>query len=404
MTVTLTVDKNVYGGDGLGRLNDGRVVFVPDVWAGEKIRAEIVETKKNFVRAKCVEILEPSPDRIPAPAVRVPGMVYAELSYAAELRAKEEQLGNFLERVGLNFTRIQVHAGRSEAYRNKATYHTARAGGKWLVGYRKEFSHDVEDTPVDPLVVPEIAKELSAIRAGVTALLTQGSRQVRASAKEAGTVTVRHTKVDGVKWWLGDAPFGLELHEETAGKRFRVAAEGFYQVNPQVGDLLVKAVKAAYEEGAEDAPNVLDLYCGVGVFGLCCLEKAAHAEPGPAVPRLVGIESERKAIEAAKKNAEALGIRASFFCERVGQNLRRIKPGPRHTVIVDPPRGGLEPNVAPWLAQCGAKRIFYVSCDPATLTRDLEKIVRAYRVKRVQLFDMFPRTARFETFVELEKA
>ena len=79
----------------------------------------------------------------------------------------------------------------------------------------------------------------------------------------------------------------------------------------------------------------------------------------------------------------------------------RVSPG--HTVIVDPPRGGLEPNVAPWLAKCGASRILYVSCDPATLTRDLEGLRAGYRISRVRLFQMFPRTARFETLVRLEK-
>ena len=91
------------------------------------------------------------------------------------------------------------------------------------------------------------------------------------------------------------------------------------------------------------------------------------------------------------------------FCERVGGSLTRIKAGAHHTVIVDPPRGGLEPNVAPWLARLPAPRILYVSCDPATLTRDLATLTRTYDIARVKLFDLFPRTARFETLVTLER-
>jgi tRNA/tmRNA/rRNA uracil-C5-methylase (TrmA/RlmC/RlmD family) len=102
-------------------------------------------------------------------------------------------------------------------------------------------------------------------------------------------------------------------------------------------------------------------------------------------------------------NAKTAGIAANFFCERVGGSLQRIRIGDRATVIVDPPRGGMEHNVPPFLANSKAKRLFYVSCDPATLTRDLQSLVKSYRIKRVRLFDMFPRTARFETFVELEK-
>ena len=96
-------------------------------------------------------------------------------------------------------------------------------------------------------------------------------------------------------------------------------------------------------------------------------------------------------------------MKASFFCERVGGSLNRIKVGPQHMVIVDPPRGGLEPNVAPWLANRPAPRIVYVSCDPATLTRDLNALMKSYRISYVKLLDMFPRTARFETMVVLDR-
>jgi len=98
-----------------------------------------------------------------------------------------------------------------------------------------------------------------------------------------------------------------------------------------------------------------------------------------------------------------MGVKASFFCERVGGSLSRIKVGPQNMVIVDPPRGGLEPNVAPWLANRPAPRIVYVSCDPATLVRDLAALVRRYEIKYVKLLDMFPRTARFETMVVLDR-
>jgi tRNA/tmRNA/rRNA uracil-C5-methylase (TrmA/RlmC/RlmD family) len=222
---------------------------------------------------------------------------------------------------------------------------------------------------------------------------------VRQSAKAADNVTVRWTPADGVKWWMGEPPRDLELHEQTDGRRFRVGADGFYQVNPEVGDKLVKAVRAAYLEGAGRAPHILDLYCGVGVFGLCCLQGA----PKDAQPRLVGVESGRAAVACAKRNAESMGVAANFFCERVGASLGRIKVGAGHTVIVDPPRGGMEPNVPSWLANRAARRIFYVSCDPATLVRDLATLAKSYDIVKTTMFDMFPRTARFETFVELRR-
>ncbi len=408
MTVTLKIEKNVYGGDGLGRLGDGRVCFVPGAFAGETVRADIVEQKKNFVRARCAELVEASPDRVRKlgepvpPSAVVPGMVYADVNYAAELRFKEEQLGNFLERIGQSYQHIEVVAGKSTGYRNKVTYHVQQSGGRWLIGYRREMSHDVIDVETDPLACAEINKALPSVRAGVLSMLTQGSRNVRREARERSTVTVRWSLDDGVRWWLGEAPPGLSFVERTCGLRFNVAADGFYQVNPEMGERLVKSVEDAYADGVEASPDVVDLYCGVGVFGLCCVN-GVRGMGLTSQPRIVGVESGRSAVTSAKENAKAAGIAANFFCERVGGNLQRIRIGERSTVIVDPPRGGMERNVPGFLANSRARRIFYVSCDPATLTRDLQLLVKRYRVKRVRLFDLFPRTARFETFVELER-
>ena len=402
MTVELDIQKNVYGGDGLGRLGDGRVVFVPGAFAGEKVRAEIVEQKKRYVKARLVEVVEASPDRI-APGPTVPGMAYAAISYKGELRLKQDQLENFLWKVQSTVLPMDVvGAPQPLNYRNKVVYHTERRGGNWLLGYREEQSHRVTDVTEDPLACPEINKALPDIRAGVMALLTRGAKAVRDSAKAAATVTIRYTPIDGVKWWLGDPLLGMELTEQTCGLHFRVPADGFYQVNPQMADKLVATVRDAYLEGVSEAGHLLDLYCGVGVFGLCCLKALGGVALKEGVSaRLVGIESVREAIACAKRNAEALGVKASFFGERVGGSLGRIKVGPHHTVILDPPRGGLEPNVPGWLAKRPAPRLFYVSCDPATLTRDLTALMPTYRIEKATLFDLFPRTARFETFVQL---
>ena len=402
MTVTLKIEKTVYGGDGLGRLGDGRVAFVPGAYAGETVKAEIVEQKKRFVKTRLISVEEAIPERLAEPGPTVPGMVYADVAYAAEIRFKQDQLENFLWKIAHTVLPLEVvPAAAPLAYRNKVVYHTERSKGRWVLGYREEPDHRVVDVTRDPLACPAINAALPAIRSAVFTLLTQGARAVRQSAKAADNVTIRHTARDGVKWWLGDPPANLELCEQTAGLKFAVPADGFYQVNPQMADRLVAAVRDEYAAGTAAAPHVLDLYCGVGVFGLCCAQAAKASVPDGI--RLVGIESGRAAVACAKKNAAALGIPANFFCERVGGSLTRIKAGARHTVIVDPPRGGLEPNVAPWLARLPVPRILYVSCDPATLTRDLAVLTRTYDIARVKLFDLFPRTARFETLVVLQK-
>ena len=401
MTSTVYIAKNVYGGDGLGRLGDGRVVFVPGAWAGEQVKAEIVEEKRHFVKARLVEVVERSPERLEPADAAVPGMVYAALSYAGERAAKEQQLREFFERARLPFPLTPKYPNSQTSklpniltprhYRNKVVYHFAKQRGAWVIGYRTEPSHEIVDVTEDPLARPEINAKLAEIRRAVTALLTTGPEAVRRDTARKGNVTVRWTRKTGVKWWIGDAPKDLVLKETTCGRDFEVPADGFYQVNPEVGEELVRAVVAAYEAGRADAPDVLDLYCGVGVFGLCC-----------GAPRLVGVESGHQAVAFAKRNAAAQHAPgARFFADQTVRALKRLSIGPRTTVIVDPPRGGLEPGVAQRLADSPAARILYVSCDPATLVRDLRELTRAYDVASVRWFDMFPRTARFETFVTL---
>ena len=405
MISTVYIAKNVYGGDGLGRLGDGRVVFVPGAWAGENVRAEILEEKRSFVKARLVEVVDASPDRIDGGAfAAVPGCVYAKLSERAERAAKEAQLKEFFERARLlppDSDKWQpAVAGASGGYRNKVVYHFARQGGRWGIGYRTEPSHEIVEIEQDPLAVPAINAKLPEIRKAVLALLTTGPEPVRRDVERKGNVTIRWTAKTGVKWWVGEPPKGFVLKETTCGRDFEVPADGFYQVNPEIGDRLVKAVVDEYETGTGYAANLLDLYCGVGVFGLCC--KAAGFG-GSRESRLTGIESGRQAIEFAKRNAAAQRIDAKFFAEEVGRNLKQIHVGEHTTVIVDPPRGGMEPNVPAFLAVSKAPRIFYVSCDPATLTRDLKTICRGYEIESVRWFDMFPRTARFETLVVLRK-
>lgn len=397
MTSTVYIAKNVYGGDGMGRLGDGRVVFVPGAFAGENVKAEFIEEKRNFVKARLVEIVEPSPERIgrdgkgDGSAPVVPGMVYSDLSYRGECEAKRRQLEEFFDRARIVHPEIGQSTNRTFFnYRNKAVYHFAKQKDKWVLGYRTEPSHEIVDVTVDPLACPEINAKLPEIRRQVLALLTQGAEVVRKSVEKEGNVTVRWTSRSGVQWWIGRAKQPVVMKELTCGKVFEVPSDGFYQVNPEVGEELVKAVVAEFKKSPTE--ELLDLYCGVGVFGLCC-----------APAKLTGIESGRQAIEFAKKNASSQNYAgARFYAEEVGRNLKRIRITERTTVVVDPPRAGMEPNVPKWLAESKAPRIFYVSCDPATLMRDLRTLTRNYEVESVRWFNMFPRTARFETLVVLK--
>ena len=250
MVSTVYVAKNVYGGDGLGRLGDGRVVFVPGAWAGENVRAEIVEERRNYVKARLVEVVEASPERIDGGTVAgVPGCVYANLSCRGECAAKARQLAEFLERARFDFGEVVSPEADESAmlnYRNKAVYHFARRGGGWAIGYLREPGHEIVEIENDPLAVPAINAKLPEIRRSVLALLTAGPAAVRRDVGRKGVLTVRWSEKTGVKWWIGDAPEELVFRERTCGRTFEVPAGGFYQVNPGVGETLVSAVAGEY--------------------------------------------------------------------------------------------------------------------------------------------------------------
>ncbi len=393
MISTVYIEKTVYGGDGLGRLGDGRVIFVPGAFAGEEIKAEIAAEKKHFVKGRLVEVVKPSPDRLASPDPSVPGMVYAALSAHGEQTAKEAQLHDFFARARIPVGKFGPSAAPAHFlnYRNKVVYHFARQKGAWVLGYREEPAHAIVDITNDPLARPEINAQLATIRQQAFALLSQGAPNVRRAVERQANLTVRWSSVSGVRWWMGEPPAQAVMREATCKRIFEVPAGGFYQVNPEVGETLVRSVVDEYAQKAVRAPEVIDLYCGVGVFGLSCRP-----------PKLLGIESGREAVAFARRNAAAQQMANATF--RMGQieHMRKALPAAEQaTLIIDPPRGGLGPGVAEALLRLRAPYIFYVSCDPATLLRDLRKLTANYDVESVRWFNMFPRTARFETFAVL---
>lgn len=405
MTTSVYIAKSVYGGDGLGRLSDGRVVFVPGAFAGEHVKAEIVEERRRFVRARLTGVEDPSPERTgegPAPA---PGMAYANLSAKGECAAKAAQLAEFFERARIplpppGVPQTPSAGGREEdmtAYRNKAVYRFAKQDGTWRLGYVDTEKNAIADMPHDPLVRPEIAARLPEIRRDVFALLTQGAESVRRSVAAKETVTVRWTRRSGVRWWIGPASKGQMLEEEACGRSFAVPAGGFWQVNPPVGEALAKAVATAF--AAEPSERLIDLYCGAGVLGIL----AALAAPGGTRPALCGVESGIEAAEAARRNAALHGVKAEFSAGETARCLQRLGNVEDAAIIVDPPRGGIDPKTAKWLAASRASKIICASCDPATMMRDLKTLSAAYSVESVEWFNMFPRTARFETLCVLRR-
>ena len=417
----LTITSVAYLGSGIARTEEGMVVFVPGSLPGETVEATIVKRAKRFMVASVDEILEASPDRIKPDCrlpsgVQVPGCVYDHASYSCELRLKAAQLQDFLRPVSLGFaTSANPVTSDNSAnpvidanpvndvigvnpvngvnplplsswrpYRNKMVLHYRRGA----LGYVGEDNQTIIDIAYCPLSLPQINYELARVRA---------SEHFRNGDK----LTIRYTSLDGAVSWVNNPPPDLRhLREKTAIGPMLVPTDGFFQINPFVSRELVRQVMDWAKQGGEK--EVLDLYCGVGVFALHAMLQAGFI-------KATGIESGRHAVAAAEENARAFGVApgATFICSdaveaaRQGFFLRDLS----HTlVIVDPPRMGLGRPVSEALRDSGAPRIIYVSCDPATLTRDLRVILRGgYAIEAVRMFDMFPRTAHFETAVLLQR-
>lgn len=396
--ITGTIEKVIYGGNGLIRL-DNFVVFVPGTLPGEKVQARITQLKRSYAVAELLEVVEASGDRIEpncrttgakGDSVRIPGCVYDHMSYNAEVAIKQEQLLEFIKYMP-NADEIEiiphVNSPKQLHYRNKLMLHVHSKRGSVKLGYQEERSHRVLDIPECPLSCEEINQKLHAIRS---------SEQFKRVPDKA-IVTLRHTKADGILWWVNRPSQRSWITDESAIGKLRVSSDGFYQVNSEVSSALAKTVAEWFKE--EPTENILDLYCGIGLFGLACVKAGGD--------NLTGLESGKRAILAARHNATHLDIAANFQVRELGKSqliLKQYTKDPATTTcIVDPPRAGMDKSVAQTLAAGGMPRIIYISCNPSTLQRDLKILATegGYRVKRIQLFDMFPRTAHFETVCEL---
>lgn len=380
--VELEIADVAYRGSGVARV-DGVVVFVPRTLAGEKVRARVMSVKKRFCEARVIDVIKPSPKRIAGWEPRVPGCVYDHMDYGEEVRVKDSQLRNFLRRVadGARFL-PPFSSPLSRNYRNKVVFHAQRGrDGDVSIGYYGDDNVSVVDIAECPFADNAINYAWSRMRDAA-----------KLRMKDGESITFRHTVADGVVSWDGKAPAGEWLTVATIAGNMKVPLDGFFQVNDAVARELAEHVVgnvAGFDE-------VLDLYCGVGVFGIAAAKRGAK--------RVFGVESGRNAVEAAKMNSAAMdGVK--FKCEQVeratGFGELDFEKG---AVIVDPPRSGMGAAVAAKIARLGARRVVYVSCDPATMTRDLEPFTAAgYEVASVKMFDMFPRTMHFESVVVLSR-
>ncbi|MEN6601027.1 MAG: TRAM domain-containing protein [Bryobacteraceae bacterium] len=371
--VELTVEKWVYGGDGLARL-DGQIVLIPFVLPGETVRARIVSRQRSMLRAVPLDILAPSPERMSAACPyfgRCGGCHYQHAVYETQLKLKREILRETVRRVGKIEApdEIEIIAGEPYGYRNRIQLHVDGA----RTGYREAGSHRL--CPIDqcPIASPRINQALRENVAG-----HRFPRHVESIELFTDVTRVQAPVAENL-------PIEYRVGEEV----YRVGRRSFFQVNRFLAGRLVERVTAS-AAGA----RALDLYAGVGLFSLPLARRFSE---------VVAVEAGAGDSEDLAYNAQHAGLPVRAERAAVDLYLETVADTP-DLIVADPPRAGLGKQVVRELLRLQAPRIVIVSCDPATLARDLALLLAGgYRMERTTMVDLFPQTYHIETVVNLAR-
>ncbi len=430
-------------GQGVAKI-EGCAVFIPGAIVGETCRVEITKAAKTWAAGKMVEILEKSPARIQRAcpiSAKCGGCDFHHMDYQEETRLKAERVKACLNRLaGENLDAVPILAAPTvEGYRNKAQYPVAGKKGRIYAGFFRAGSHEVVENK-RCLILPEVFDRVKdtvvdfwnrfaltaydetthkgllrhiyvrrgAVSGQLMVCLSVNGHDVPHSQKLIEALKPLEgfaTLILSVNEKPGNAVLGDEfitlygpgyIEDTLCGLSFRLSPRSFYQVNHAQAQRLYEAAIAQAEISKDD--TVLDLYCGVGTITLA-MAKAAG--------RVLGVEVVPQAVEDAKQNALRNGIdNAEFFCGDAGQaalalEAQGIKPD---VVVVDPPRKGLNADCIEALSRMAPKRIVYVSCDPATLARDVALLKeKGYALRSAQAADLFPRCAHVESVVLLSR-
>jgi 23S rRNA (uracil1939-C5)-methyltransferase len=416
-SVELSLDGIAQGGEGVGRWQE-RVVFARGGLPGERVQVRLRERRAAYARGDVIELLEASPDRIEP---RLPGanhMPWQHIAYPAQLRFKRQILADQLAKIG-RLTDPPVAetlaAPRPWGYRNSARLHCV--GGR--IGYYAADSHELQEIDSDPLLLPVLNDALAALRAVIRAGTPLPGEVILRASEAYGYVLAallrpEHIEARGgnaesnsdllqlaTRWRMRcpalagvalpsqpPAALGVDhLIEELGGIAFHLRPTTFFQVNSAAAEALLGLVRAGLElRGSE---RVLDLYCGAGAFALPLAASAAE---------VLGIEEAVGAIADGQMTAAENGItNVRFEIGRAEQALGQLD-GPFDAVVLDPPRRGCHPQTIEQLLRLAPARIVYISCQPATLARDLKLLVAGgYRAVGVQPVDLFPQTAHIES-------
>lgn len=441
-TLDLEITDLSNSGDGVGRW-ENRVVFVPDTVPGDRLQVRLVHVKPTFARGKVLQLVEPARDRVRPPCIvadKCGGCQWQPVAYPAQLAAKEQQLTDALERIG-GFTDVRVDrilaAEAPLGYRNKATYPFGHSeDGVVKAGYFRKGTHQivnlnqcpVQDDRLNPLLA-DVKQDIQqrqwsiydektqtgalrhlALRIGrrtgeLLLTLVSTTWTLPDLEDQCGDWKTRYPELVGVcinrnrkvgnAIWGPDTRFVLGqpyLEERFAGLRFRIYPTTFFQVYTEQAERLLRIILEMLQlQGTE---TIVDAYSGIGTLTLPLAQRAGYC---------LGLEVQEDAVELAIENAKLNGIKNVRFqtgtvakcLPNVADSLRGNRPD---IVLLDPPRKGCEASVLAALITLRPPRIVYMSCNPATLARDLKRLCQEghYRLERVQPADFFPQTAHVE--------
>jgi 23S rRNA (uracil1939-C5)-methyltransferase len=420
--VQLKIEKLVYGGEGMGHA-DGVAVFVPYVLPGETVAVRLDAQKKKFARGRVEKFVELSAERVAAPCpyfTRCGGCHYQHLPYDAQLRYKKEILLETLSRLGgIRWDGpVEMHASPPFGYRNRAQWKLGPADGNGTaIGYLEAGSQTLCAVDRCPILSPALEDVLARLRGVVdrgeipttlTELEAFADGVDERLLLSASFTNLGGTTAEAIGGRLREAIPAIEslLLHDASRDRFELLGPGYlrYRVGErsyrvghlsffQVNRFLVEALAGRATSGASGR-LALDLYAGVGLFSLPLAE---------GFERVFAVEGNPAATRDLEENIRAAvggGARIEARTQDAEEFLPRWKERP-DLILLDPPRSGMSDAARERVLALGAQEIRYVSCDPATLARDLKELSKIYEVAEIELFDMFPQSFHLETLVRL---
>jgi 23S rRNA (uracil1939-C5)-methyltransferase len=395
------------GGDGVGKLADGRTVFVPRTAPGDLIEPVALREHRRFARARPGQLLEEGPDRIEPPCPHYTlddcgGCQLQHLAMPAQREARRSFVGEALRRIG----RVDVAdpelvpAGKAFAYRTKLTL-AATTDGRRIGLRRYDRPDEIFALDYCHIAIPELMMLWKELR-GLTDLLPLSLTRIVLRQDRSGGLHVIIRSAAGVSWPGGVAlraelarrgqPATVWWHPEqgaptaVAGAGEAYPATAFEQIHPEMGDRA--RAFALSQLGAIAGRRLWDLYAGLGETTAALVRAGADVE---------SVEVDRRAVAAADSSGPAACRHVARVEDVVGEL------GKPDVVIANPPRTGMDARVTAGLERAAPERVVYVSCDPATLARDLTRLP-SYRLQTARAFDLFPQTAHVETVAVLERA